>query len=379
MPNSEPQWSSEYRLLRSTYNTLSWLRVALALHAALVNALRWDALVVPGLAGAVMISWSLIMHWMDSRGRGRTVPMLVTEFLLGITLLGLSPVLLSGGGEQLMPITVFWPVISPLALALTFGVRYGILAGALMGMVQFLEQPTRQSPALSAGIGLVLLVWGVGRLVGQLRATIAQRDATLARAAVLAERDRMARIVHDGALQVLSLVEREAPELGPRGARLARLALNQEVQLRAALQDRSVPQAGEEVVNESTEVDVTPMMGAHGSDRVTVSMMAGQVFLPRGKAIELEAAVQQVLLNVRRHAGEEAKAWVLVEETDDELVVSIRDNGVGMSRDELATAMNSNRMGMRASILGRIETLGGKATVKTQPSRGLEWELRVPK
>ena len=39
-----------------------------------------------------------------------------------------------------------------------------------------------------------------------------------------AERDRLARPIHDGVLQVLALVQREGSELGGSGAQLATLA-----------------------------------------------------------------------------------------------------------------------------------------------------------
>ena len=78
-------------------------------------------------------------------------------------------------------------------------------------------------------IFLLLLAAGV---VGYCTSLI--REATEARAeaeriaAAMAERARLARAVHDGVLQVLTLVQRRGTELGGEAAELGRLAGEQE-------------------------------------------------------------------------------------------------------------------------------------------------------
>ncbi len=67
----------------------------------------------------------------------------------------------------------------------------------------------------------------------------AQRDRAERAAAAAEERQRLARVVHDGVLQVLALVQRRGPELGPDGAELGRLAGEQEVRLRGLVQQDS--------------------------------------------------------------------------------------------------------------------------------------------
>ena len=49
------------------------------------------------------------------------------------------------------------------------------------------------------------------------------------------ERERLARGIHDGVLQVLALVQRRGPELGGEAAELARLADEQQVAVRALI------------------------------------------------------------------------------------------------------------------------------------------------
>ena len=86
----------------------------------------------------------------------------------------------------------------------------------------------------------------------------------------------------------------------------------------------------------------------------------------------------QILLNAELHAGPDAHVWMLLEAEDDALVVSVRDNGVGMDPEAVRQALDQGRLGIRHSIIGRVRDLGGTADVTSAPGRGVEWELRVP-
>lgn len=371
----------ERLLLRPTYRVLNWTRLALALQALIFNLVRMQDEqvrhpVVLELVSVLMLIWTLIA-WRLTMYRIRPHWWLqLADVSMTLILVLSSRVIL---GPELShtsygSVTVLWHVGAPLAVAVAWGSTAGLAAGVAIGLASYLQDPSTDPRNWTGAFALALICWGVGQLVTQLRVTVEQRDHQFARAAVLSERDRMARLVHDGALQVLSLVERDGPGLGPRGQHLARLAKTQEVHLRQILQDRSVAMG----ISPDEPVDIVSMIDRHGTDRVTVSTMAGAVLIDGAVAREVDAAVTQVLHNVAKHAGPDAEAWVLVEEGEGELIISIRDNGVGMSMSELAAALASDRMGMRASIRGRIEDLGGSARVSASPSRGVEWELVIP-
>lgn len=373
--------ASERHLLRPTFRVLSMTRFLLAVHAILFNLMRGDAIRHPWLVGGVglvMLVWTSVCWWSSSRevepkGWFHAVDLALTTGLVLASVWLLDPATYMRG---YIPATVYWHVCAPLSISVARGARWGLAAAAAVGAATIVLAPSLEPRAWSGAFAVCVIVWGVGQLVGLLRSTIRERDATVARAIALAERDRVARIVHDGALQVLSMVEREGPALGPTGMRLSRMARNQETRLRAILQDRTVDIGV--VDDQEALVDLVPMLDAQSSDRVTVSTMAGQVLMPRRRAIELMAAVNQALHNAQRHAGPEARVWVLVEEMDGEVTISVRDNGVGMDRENVANALSSDRMGMRASIRGRVVDLGGSATLKSDPGRGVEWELKVP-
>ena len=98
-----------------------------------------------------------------------------------------------------------------------------------------------------------------------------------------------------------------------------------------------------------------------------------------GVAEELAAAVSAALDNVRRHAGVDAQAWVLIEDIGKDVTVTIRDNGVGVPAARLAEAAVSGRMGVAYSIVGRMSDLGGTATLDSRPGAGTCLELTVSK
>jgi len=125
-------------------------------------------------------------------------------------------------------------------------------------------------------------------------------------------------------------------------------------------------------------VDLVGLLGRRAKTTVSVSSMAGSLLVPVPQAEEIDAAVGEALTNVERHAGDGAQAWILVEDEGDSIVVSVRDNGKGMSEAIVAQAAAGGHRGVIESIEGRIRALGGVATWRSRPGEGVEWEMRVP-
>jgi len=88
---------------------------------------------------------------------------------------------------------------------------------------------------------------------------------------------------------------------------------------------------------------------------------------------ELVRAVAQCITNVQRHAGTDS-AEIVLGSTADEVSVMVIDAGRGFAVD----ARTDSRLGVGTSIVGRLETVGGAATVWSQPGRGTSVLLRVP-
>ncbi len=77
------------------------------------------------------------------------------------------------------------------------------------------------------------------------------------------------------------------------------------------------------------------------------------------------------------HVGLDAPAWVLLEQVPGQVVVTVRDEGLGIPAGRLDAAAAQGRLGVRDSILGRVAELGGHAELSTG-GFGTEWELTFP-
>jgi signal transduction histidine kinase len=126
-------------------------------------------------------------------------------------------------------------------------------------------------------------------------------------------------------------------------------------------------------------VDLRPLLAPFAAARVSLAEPGAPVLLPPAAARELAAAVGAALDNVRRHAGEGARAWILVEDEPDAVIVTVRDDGPGIPEGRLAQAEGEGRLGVALSIRGRLRDLGGSAELISTPGQGTEVELTVPK
>jgi signal transduction histidine kinase len=209
------------------------------------------------------------------------------------------------------------------------------------------------------------------------------RDRAEREAAAAAERDRLARAVHDGVLQVLALMQRRGPEIGGEAVELGRLAGEQEVALRALVQGgraaSAAPTTAGLTAGGECRADLAAALRELASAQVSVSLPGTTVEVSAHRAEEVVAAVRACLDNVAAHVGADAPAWVLLEDLGDKVVVSVRDEGPGIPAGRLDQAEAQGRLGVRQSIRGRVADLGGAATVVTAPRRGTEWELVVPR
>jgi signal transduction histidine kinase len=104
---------------------------------------------------------------------------------------------------------------------------------------------------------------------------------------------------------------------------------------------------------------------------LSVSIEAPEAFPPLPAAVEVVAyrIVQEALTNVARHA--QAQTCTVRFETDDELCVEIRDDGVGLPRD--------HRLGVGlTSMRERAAELGGQCGVESITPRGTRVWARLP-
>lgn len=355
------------------YRALAVLRVVVLLNALALNLWRWDDVVRPALGGFVMLAlvgWTAFAVWAYDDPARRRPPLLLAD--LAVTVAAIASTPLIRGGEVDSTVPAFWAM----GVVLAWGVRWhwagGLAAALAVSVADTLVRP--EMTQTSWGNVFLLVIGGplLGYTSGLLKEMAAARDRAEREAAAAAERTRLARVVHDGVLQVLALVQRRGGELGGEAAELGRLAGEQEVALRALVQGAAAPAGG-------GDGDVAEMLRALAGARVTVSVPGEPVPLPQDRAAELVAAVAACLDNVDRHAGSAARAWVLLEDLGSEVVVTVRDDGPGIAAGRLDEAATEGRLGVRESVRGRLADLGGSARLVTAPGEGTEWELTVPR
>lgn len=356
------------------------VRVGAVAFVLVIGAARLGTAAHPGWLVAVMavvVVWTAFALWSYADPRRRRTWVLLADLAVTLALVLLGPwVLGPAHAGSSLSVVALWIASAPMALTLWRHWLPGLLSAVLVSLVDVLAMEIDDVRNWGGKFGFVLLTAGVGYLVTALRRSARERDAVTATAAAMSERARLARVVHDGVLQVLALVERDAPAFGPRGLRMATAARTQEIELRRLLQETDLSAAD---VLDTTRTDLAAMLDRHSSPSVTIATPAERVLVDAGVAAEVDQAVAEALTNVDRHAGPGAQAWVLLEREDAEVVVSIRDNGVGGTTAQLDEAFRRGRLGVRHSIRGRLADLGGVATVRTAPGRGLEWELRIPR
>jgi signal transduction histidine kinase len=250
----------------------------------------------------------------------------------------------------------------------TVGAMFGgVVAAFNYGVRGYVDTDLTRDLMLLVGVGFVL-----GLAASTSRKAAARLEVALRAEAATAERERLARSIHDGVLQVLARVRQRGAHLDGEAGELARLAGEQEIALRALV--TTAPES-----TQDGSADLAGRLRLLSSGRTEVSVPATPVRLPATVTGELEAVVREALVNVARHAGPDAKAWVLLEDLGDEIVLSVRDDGVGIGPSRLAEAEREGRMGITRSMRGRVADLGGTMELETAPGAGVEWELRVPR
>jgi signal transduction histidine kinase len=367
---SRPALDVEDRLFRA----LAVLRVVLLVNAVALIIWRWDALDQPAAGVAcivVMVGWTVYVTYAYADPDRRRAWLLTADLAVAIGLLVASP--LVKGEEFRATIPGFWVMAALLAWAIRYYWRGGLFAGACLVIADVSVRA--ELTQTTYGNAFLLLVGGpvVGFMSESLHLMAQERDAAQRRALAEAERARLARVVHDGVLQVLALVQRRGAEIGGEATELARLAGEQETALRTLIrsQDTLDPETAEGTLDLASHLGrLAQRPGVH------VATPGTSVDLPAATVAELVAVVSACLDNVATHVGPDAPAWVLLEALDDRIVVAVRDEGPGIPEGRLEEAAAEGRLGVSESIRGRIADLGGTAELSTG-SFGTEWEFVV--
>ncbi len=325
---------------------------------------------------AVMALWTLLTGWAYRVPALRTWRFVIADVAVVTGCLAATAAVVSATARVhgAPTLTMAWGAAPVFACAVKGGRRAGAGAALVLGAVDVALRGGHLTQSASSGTVLLLLSgFGVGYLTSLARKAETRMQQAIELAAATRERERLARNIHDGVLQVLALVQRRGNEIGGEAAELSRLAGEQEESLRALVNLDAAPETADGLV------DLRYLLRPLAAARVQLVTPATPVLLPEPVAVEIAAATGGAVDNVRLHAGEGAQAWVLVEDEPTRVTVTVRDNGRGMAPARVVEAATGGRLGIAQSIRGRIVDLGGAVDIHTTPGQGVEVEMRIPR
>jgi signal transduction histidine kinase/phage shock protein PspC (stress-responsive transcriptional regulator) len=206
------------------------------------------------------------------------------------------------------------------------------------------------------GLALILGPW-ISKLLGDLTEERRARVRSEERADVAAH-------LHDSVLQTLALLQKNSGDQ----AAVATLARRQERELRAWLYGND--EQPDDSLVAALRASAADVEDAH---HVPVEVIAvGDAALDSDVAA-LAKAAREAMINAAKHAGVD-RIDVYAEADADSVELFVRDRGVGFDPESMA----EDRMGVRGSIVGRVERHGGTVTIRSKPGEGTEVAMTMP-
>jgi signal transduction histidine kinase len=194
----------------------------------------------------------------------------------------------------------------------------------------------------------------------------------LARAdAILRERDRIDALVHDSVLTTL-LVASKASDKNSEAdaAHLAEVAIQKLV-------------TAENLFNPDESISVSSLFSAlefaiHRQSASTGVEVEGTTdhLVPGEIAAALTESTLQALANAVNHAGPGTSVHIFLKGTPKGLKIVVKDNGRGFRPSRVP----KNRLGLKLSIIGRVQAVGGKVFIDSRIGVGtnviIEWSSK---
>ncbi|ATZ24951.1 PspC domain-containing protein [Streptomyces lavendulae] len=184
------------------------------------------------------------------------------------------------------------------------------------------------------------------------------------------ERAEVAAHVHDSVLHTLTLIQRNAEDVGE----VRRLARAQERELRNWLY-KPEGTGKDEAEEPATLAEAVKKAAAEVEDHHGVPIevvVVGDCPLDERLGAQVQAA-REAMVNAAKYGGDGGPVQVYAEVEGRTVFVSVRDRGPGFDID----AVPDDRMGVRESIIGRMQRNGGTARLRSAPDGGTEVELEM--
>ena len=288
---------------------------------------------------AILVAWS--RGWLESNA------------YLPLLIIGCGAALAWSQAEEVMHTPRSMAAIARLAAG---------LALAVLGVLIWLSDHTDMSGMLIGAFAALVMLSVVALVLAPLwLGVIRQLSQTQAAQARASERADIAAHLHDSVLQTLTLLRAQADD--PQ--RVAALALSQERELRAWLYGDNHP-TNENLRSEVESVsrEIEQLYGVPVDSVIVGDTPA------TAKTRVLTSALREALANAVRHGKPPISLYVEV--SGQEVEAYVRDHGAGFDLETI----NSDRHGVRDSIIGRMQRHGGSATIRAREP-GTEVCLRL--
>jgi signal transduction histidine kinase len=208
--------------------------------------------------------------------------------------------------------------------------------------------------------------------------------------AIQGERERIARDMHDGLAQVLGYVNTKSQaveelladdrvlEARRQLEELAAAARSVYLDVREAILSLSTPvEPDRGLAAALEEYAASYSQSAHLAVRFRVSPDAAMARLSAAAQAEVFSIAREALTNVRKHAHARRVSLTLAVEGR-ELVLSVKDDGVGFGAAGLAAGPEHWPHFGLAGMRERAESIGGRILWHSRPGAGTQVELHVP-
>lgn len=181
------------------------------------------------------------------------------------------------------------------------------------------------------------------------------------------EKSRLDALIHDKVLTTLLLASKAETDAERESA--ASLAI-------AAITKLNEAQRGADPgpISVASFFAALETMAISQDEKLSVSISDGSVLeIPAEVANAFTEATLQAIVNSQQHAGQTASRELHLKSSANGMKVVIKDNGRGFRMSRVP----KNRLGVRISIIERIEMVGGRAFIDSRPGSGatiiLEW------
>ncbi len=237
-----------------------------------------------------------------------------------------------------------------------------LLAGALtLFAVQTGQAGVARDVLVAGGLGVIGLALTVGPWLFRLASDLTEERAARVRSQ---ERADVAAHLHDSVLQTLALIQKHADD----GRTVSKLARAQERDLRAWLYGDTA--ATDTTVAGALRSAAAEVEDVHGMPVEVVTV--GDA--PLGEdARPVVFAAREAMVNAAKHSGAD-RVDVYAETSGDRVEVFVRDRGRGFVPESIP----DDRLGVRRSIVDRMERHGGIADIRSTLGEGTEVRLDMP-